>query len=209
MKTKPTRLVFLTLSLWFGPQVSRAERGEPLGDEVNVYVYVQLNNVAVAELRQAQLITARIFAHIGVEVKFRTRLKREATPDLSVSIVLQVDERAPAQLHSGAMAYAVPFGTSGTRIHVFLDRVRNTWPQDGEGILMGHVMAHEITHVLQGANRHSENGIMKASWERQDYAQMKSGMLLFDTTDSDLILTALKQVRNERGGNRSHSISNK
>jgi hypothetical protein len=200
VKTKATRLVFLTLSLWFGPQVSHAERGEPLGDEV--IVYVQLNNVAVPELRRAQLITARIFARIGVEVKFSTRVKRKSTRDLPANIVLQVDESAPAQLHSGAMAYAMPFGTSGTRIHVFLDRVRNVWPQDGEGILMRYVMAHEITHVLQGANRHSENGIMKANWERQDYAQMKSGTLLFDTTDSDLILTALRQVRNERGANK-------
>jgi hypothetical protein len=135
-------------------------------------------------------------------VKLSTRVKRKSTRDLPANIVLQVDESAPAQLHSGAMAYAMPFGTSGTRIHVFLDRVRNVWPQDGEGILMGHVMAHEITHVLQGANRHSENGIMKANWERQDYAQMKSGTLLFDTTDSDLILTALRQVRNERGANK-------
>jgi hypothetical protein len=155
------------------------------------------------------LITAKIFARIGVEVTFRTRVKRESTLDLPVSIVLQVEERAPAQLHSGAMAYAVPFGTSGTRIRVFLDRVRYAWPQDGEGTLMGHVMAHEIAHVLQGTNRHSENGIMKANWERQDYAQMKSGTLVFDTTDSDLILKALEQVRNERGANRRHSISNK
>lgn len=207
MKANGTRLAFLTLALWFELQVVRAARGEPIGDKVTVHV--QQNNVMVVELRRAELITTRIFAGIGVAVEFRAGVKRESTSDRPVRIVLQVDETAPAQLRPGALAYAMPFGAFGTRIRVFWERVRNAWPQDGVGTLLGYVMAHEIAHVLQGTNRHSANGIMKANWEQHDYNRMKSGMLLFDSTDSELILTAMEKVRQEPGANRSHSISNK
>jgi hypothetical protein len=30
-------------------------------------------------------------------------------------------------------------------------------------------LVHEISHVLQGTNRHSETGVMKARWNQEDY----------------------------------------
>jgi len=42
----------------------------------------------------------------------------------------------------------------------------------GEGSsLLGHVMAHEIGHLLQGTTQHSESGIMKARWTGQDFTE--------------------------------------
>jgi hypothetical protein len=45
--------------------------------------------------------------------------------------------------------------------------------------LLSHVLAHEIAHVLQGVSRHSESGILKARWDREDFFLMQQHRLNF------------------------------
>ena len=142
--------------------VSMAAGAEP--DRQGVIVYVRQDNLLVADLGRAERTAARILASIGVAVKFRAGAERKPNREGAFSIELQLDAKAPAHFHSGAMAYALPFGLSGTRIHVYCDRVRSAWPDTGAGTVLGHVMAHEIAHVLEGASRHSAEGVMKARW---------------------------------------------
>ena len=59
-------------------------------------------------------------------------------------------------------------------------------------VLLGHVMAHEIAHILQGVARHSERGIMKERWESSDYKQMLKGSLRFTEHDAILIKLGLE-----------------
>jgi hypothetical protein len=49
------------------------------------------------------------------------------------------------------------------------------------------VLVHEITHILQGVDRHSESGIMKAQWTIDDYRAMASKPLSFTPLDVKLI----------------------
>ena len=142
---------------------------------------------------RAERTTTDVFAGIGVPVVFRAGAEPKSTGSGVVSIVLQLDEKTPTQFHPGALAYAMPFGVSGTRIHVFCDRVRNAWPDGGSGITLGYVMAHEIGHVLEGVSRHSAEGVMKARWDNPDYRRMKPGMLLFDPTDAELLHATLER----------------
>jgi len=53
--------------------------------------------------------------------------------------------------------------------------------------LLAYVLVHEITHVLQGTNRHSEMGIMKAAWDETDFFDMAHGQLQFSPEDVSLI----------------------
>ena len=84
---------------------------------------------------------------------------------------------------------ALPY--EGTHIEIFSDRVVAV----GGGVredLLGHVLAHEITHVLQGSARHSDSGLMKANWDRADLAWMKSHChLSFTDLDGQLIYAGL------------------
>ena len=48
------------------------------------------------------------------------------------------------------------------------------------------MIVHEITHILQGIDRHSASGIMKAVWTSSDYTQMKRGQLRF--TELDVVM---------------------
>jgi predicted metalloendopeptidase len=53
--------------------------------------------------------------------------------------------------------------------------------------ILGHVIAHEIGHVLEGIARHSPEGLMKAHWGLHDYMRMKKQRLCFSTEDVDLM----------------------
>jgi hypothetical protein len=57
--------------------------------------------------------------------------------------------------------------------------------------LVGHVLAHEIVHMLQGVNLHSSSGIMKPRWDSRDYVDMQRGRLNFTEEDIRLIHSGL------------------
>jgi hypothetical protein len=84
---------------------------------------------------------------------------------------MQFDTGVAAGVHPGAMGYAMPYGKAGTRIHILLDRVLGAGSQRLAGVLLGHVMAHELGHVLEGISRHSDSGLMKAHWDDHDFDQ--------------------------------------
>jgi hypothetical protein len=54
-----------------------------------------------------------------------------------------------------------------------------------------YVLVQEITHVLQGIKRHSDEGIVKAHWDAYDYYRMQSKDLDFTQTDLNLIRLGL------------------
>jgi hypothetical protein len=49
----------------------------------------------------------------------------------------------------------------------------------GVARVLGHVMAHEIGHLLLGSNAHSRQGIMCPSWHRDELRRASMGALLF------------------------------
>jgi len=135
--------------------------------------------VPFALLAQAQATAARVYAGIGVKLAWRSRAATE--------IRMQFDTGVAAGVHPGAMGYAMPYGKGGTRIHILLDRVRSAGSQKLTGVLLGHVMAHELGHVLEGISRHSDSGLMKARWDGHDFDQMSVRPLSFSSEDADLI----------------------
>jgi hypothetical protein len=108
-------------------------------------------------------------------------------------IVITVLPETPADMRPGALAYAMPYGRGG--VVLFYDRVIHTVRSDRAPVLLGYVLAHEIVHVLQGIERHSDMGIMKARWSGFDYDDMRRGRLQLTTADISLI----------HGGLHSHS----
>ena len=99
----------------------------------------------------------------------------------------RVEHRHADGFHPGALAYAAPYATSGTRIHVFLDRVQQTAAEVPVGILLGYVIAHELGHVLEGVDRHSAEGIMQARWKHAELERMLIRRFPFSPEDAALI----------------------
>jgi hypothetical protein len=126
---------------------------------------------------QAKVVSSAIFASIDVKIQWHGPSK---CPAEAIFITFSNDE--PASLLPGALAYAMPY--EGTHIVVFYDRVKNK-PGNVSSVL-GHVIAHEVAHILQGIHRHSESGVMKATWTGADYQRMAWKPLPF--TDEDVLL---------------------
>jgi len=140
-------------------------------------------DIPMENLAAAKAVSSGIFAGIGVNIQWR-RPSHCSTQGISITF----SNHTPAGLMPGAMAYALPY--EGTHIVVFYDRVKDKpgrWP-----ILLGHVIAHEITHLLQGVARHSESGVMKATWTGADYQQMTLKPLQFTDEDAMLIHDSLR-----------------
>lgn len=62
--------------------------------------------------------------------------------------------------------------------------------------ILGHVMAHEVGHVLMGPG-HSENGIMRREWSREELRRMSLGLQLGFTVGQSRKLqdAALRRMR--------------
>ena len=78
------------------------------------------------------------------------------------------------------VAFLSPEG-EGTYGNVFYDSVEKLhaeWRTEIASVL-GHVMAHEIGHLLLGTNAHSRTGIMCSNWQGKELRSVSMGTLLF------------------------------
>jgi hypothetical protein len=135
---------------------------------------------------RAQVVVAKIFAGIGIKIEWAVGWRCPAG-----TIRLGLSNDTPAQLLPGALAYALPY--EGTHIVVFFDRVTSVADRGFVPVLLGHVLAHEVTHILEGAARHSSEGVMKVPWTSDDYRQMAWKPLPFAQEDVDLIYRGLEK----------------
>lgn len=136
---------------------------------------------------QAREVASNLFAEIGVRLNWK--LNAKVCPEDGVEIRFSThtaDSQRP-----GALAYAMPYTDSA--VVVFYDRVTSSAAFDKRlfSRLLGHVLAHEIGHVLQRVDRHSDTGVMKAKWKTGDYLDMASSGLRFEEFDRDLIREGL------------------
>jgi hypothetical protein len=163
--------------------------------ERTVKVCMEPGTDIFATLR-AQMVASKIFAEIGVKIEWH---RQDSCPAEALRISLS--NSTPADLLPGALAYALPY--EGTHIVVFYDRVQKTVEPGAAPYLLGHVLAHEITHILQGVNRHSASGVMKAHWESDDFLKMKWRPLSFTEEDVTLIHLSLDARSSRRAGSMS------
>ncbi len=158
-----------------------------------VIVYMVDEHIATGPAAFAKDQASRMFAQIGIRIDWRSA-GRSLPPD---ALVVEMLPQASPKLCPGALACAKPF--EGVHIYVFYDRLRATVPDRMVSPLLAHVLVHEITHILQGLDRHSESGIMKAQWDGNDYARMSRKPLPFSPVDVTLIERGLEARESRRG----------
>jgi len=141
-------------------------------------------------------VASRMFAAAGVRVVWRSgEPKANATGGLAVCV--RFTEEPSPEFRRGALAWAYPF-SGGTRcITVFRDRILAIAATSGteEYKLTAHVLAHEIGHVLERIDRHSDTGVMKAHWTLTDYQTMARKPLPFADDDIAWIHRTLEELR--------------
>jgi hypothetical protein len=92
-------------------------------------------------------------------------------------------------------------GLPGANISLFFSRVLDlahyggigTGFEDAQAIILGHITAHEVGHLLLGPNSHSATGLMQFPWGRKTLQDMERGRLHFTARQQSEILDQLRK----------------
>jgi hypothetical protein len=107
----------------------------------------------------------------------------------AVDLVVRIlpHEMAEFRGHNEIGVAFLPSGSGfGQQASVFYNRVQEHSVRWGgsEGLLLGHVIAHELGHLLLGANSHATSGIMSQGWTSSTVEKALLGTLKFDARES-------------------------
>ena len=183
----------LGLAFCFGGFAARTE-ATPLAVKVTVAVHNQAE-VSPATLADAERTARAIFRQAGLDIEIvNCRVPAKETQTDSFCRTTEY----PKHLHltiafrsknlnrrTLGVAYLGEDGR-GCYSDVFFEPAEDLHEHsDVElGTLLGHVLAHEIAHLLLGANSHSETGIMRAHWDNKDLDEARKNALLFTDAQS-------------------------
>ena len=175
----------------------------PLKLTVNIYNYAQASE---SILSVATVEAARILRDAGIETGWalcatEPELIRQY-PDCTLpgraSLVMRIIPRSMARPKpSGPAAFGVALvpkdGSFGVFASVYIEAVAAIAGNDealGARIL-GHLMSHELGHLLLGKQSHSRRGIMRADWLEKDLQDAGHGRLLFTTQQASNMRSAV------------------
>jgi len=138
-----------------------------------------------------------MYARIGIRLAWREGVAASGAPSASaVTIQVRFAGSGPVNATSDALAFALPFADGVTAMTVMYHRIQMVAGKASrEQSILAHVLAHEIGHILQCTNQHSQTGVMKAHWNGQDYDAMGKKPLDFTQDDVDLILQGLNSMK--------------
>lgn len=143
-----------------------------------------------------------IYRSIGIELRWKSICSEaelnapgsQFAPNLAI-IGIGWASKAPGTIPTNARASARPFEPTGQRITLFLDRLSPTFDDRYlASAILGHVLAHEIGHVLLGHNGHSADGLMKAGWTADEQVGLLHRPMRFSEDQAE----RLRQVLDHR-----------
>lgn len=165
-------------------------------------------------LAEAERAATVVFQRAGIEARWNeidvnpihigpARLQDQPATLADVQVnLLPETAPIPAGLSEKAVAVTPGAGPGRTVVDVFDARVRSlsrrissaylksdTDRSVSRGQLLGHVIAHEVGHVLLNQPGHSPRGIMRGEWTFADFRDMGECLLIF-TPQQALILRA-------------------
>jgi hypothetical protein len=154
-------------------------------DAQTITVYVKDRApVGPVDLSRAMAKAAELLCPAGVQIRWHRGEPNSQNPDFGRLILVQIVSGVPDGKRPETLAFAQAY--EGVHLTILYDRVSQIMPESPQ-IVLGYVLAHEITHLLEGISRHSDTGIMKAGWNRADIFAMRRGRLVLSSEDLDLI----------------------
>jgi hypothetical protein len=148
---------------------------------VRVYNYAGVNTEV---LGKAEAEAGRIFGQAGVDVEWVEVDEILAAPSDGAAFNLKLlSETMAARLPRPAREF-------GFALHVdaflFVHRVRDLARDSGFTLplVLGHIMAHELGHLLLGENSHSPAGLMSETLRQREFELAARGGLLFGPVEA-------------------------
>ncbi len=185
--------------------------GEEPQVTVRMYDYAQ---ESARTLRRAQEVAAGVLRQAGVTTEWlNCRVSdldpRESAPGCrepvgSTDLILRLlPERMRKQ--AGTKRSIFGFAKPPRIAFVFFDRVEDL-AKFGTGqphVILGHMLAHEIGHLLLGRNSHSRKGIMQIPWDKEELKLAAQGRFTFTPREAQKMCSQVRErmrvrFRNER-----------
>lgn len=133
---------------------------------VKVLVHDEVG-ISAKILEEARREATRIFADAGIDLWWATQGVTKSRYVI-IKIVPKTTSKMSRDFRVMGLAAGAKDG-KGTLAYVFYDRIRD----NGRGVnlpvpvIMGHVIAHEMGHLLLSYGSHSVAGLMKGGWDAQ------------------------------------------
>lgn len=111
-------------------------------------------------------------------------------------IALELLVHAPTGLKGSVLGVAQPFATAGLNVRLFTDRIEAAALRARQpvSVVAGHVLAHEISHVMLRSHEHSTSGLMAGVWGDHEYSRMPSGTLLLSRAQAESVRSSWKRT---------------
>ena len=147
-------------------------------------IRLQLLNAAKVPddvLEKSRQQVARIFEQAGVEVVWTAE-----APRLTVIIIPRVlgFDRATSPVMGAALKT-----TSGLLVQVFFQQVEGFARSHHVDLstILGHVIAHEVGHLMLPTESHSPTGLMRAEWDSAQMRDVVRGAVTFTDEQAESI----------------------
>jgi hypothetical protein len=190
----------------FNPWAGTPGAAEP-SPKFTVFVY---NYAALpAEvLKQTEAEAARIYRHEGIEVEwldcplspgeasqFPACRIHSGPIRLAVRLLSQsmAERLRPAQGSFGFALYP-DAGSFATVANVFAHDAKQLAKRRGmqQGVILGHLIVHEVGHLLLGAGSHSAVGIMHVPWHPKELEIIGQGTMTFTPAQAERMRTNIR-----------------
>ena len=198
----------LAPSLFASARVSASAEtfDEPRQMTVRSYNYAEVSD---SVMRVAKRESDRIFTQLGIETHW---LNCPTSAELIASnracsvkpgpdhLILKLLPKSMSKKYGfkrGIFGFALPTakGIPGNSISLFIERVLDlafyggvgTSFLDAQAIILGHMIVHEVGHLLLGPESHSARGVMSFPWDERVLTNMERGRLQFSAKERSVI----------------------
>jgi hypothetical protein len=199
-----------------GPGYARGAPAPACGSTPDTEIVVRVYNYAEVRrgrLRSAEAETSRIMSAAGIRTSwvgcfpYRSNVQgtlstaacaRQPNPEFLVLRILPRSSPANRAFSPATLGFAEgSFLASALYGHIE-DFVRAmNWNEMEISPILGHVIAHELGHLLLGSTGHSPTGIMRAQWNLKSMGQLLGGGLLFTAGQSAALRGRLACAKSE------------
>ena len=129
-------------------------------------------------LNEAQRLASLVFRETGIEVFWMDEGQWSVAEADCVLRIHCCFDKLNTRLHRRTVAFAP---AQGRHITVFWDRIRTEAAAGShpEALMLGHIIAHELGHLLLPPGYHSPHGIMQDRLNYEDWSRVRRMSNLF------------------------------
>ena len=178
-------------------------------EAVQTLVLIVENKAAIPMdvLEGARAHVERIYRHSGIQIIWSAEGRKPSPRDamqLTVVIVPECFNRNICQSNSAMGSAVGAEGHGAKRAYIFADRVfililwgfvKRMPIVHPEALIMGHVIAHEVGHLMLPSPGHTDDGLMRAELNLHSIEEALRGDLLFTYRQEEEMRRVLKNYR--------------